>query len=81
MPLRLFKRKPATKDEENSHRLNVSLGRKYNVGNYESVDLHVSLSRDMEPNETVESAFDAIFNSVRNELNREAEKLRLTAKV
>ena len=81
MPLKIFQRKPKTVGYEEPKRLNVSLGRKYNVGNFESVDLHVYLSRDVEPAETVESAFDAIFTSVRAELNREAEKLRLTAKV
>jgi hypothetical protein len=63
------------------HRINVSLGRKYNVGNYESVDLHVSLSVDVEPNETDDSAFETTFDKVRAELNKEAKRLGIAAQM
>ena len=81
MPLKVFQRKPKTVAYEEPKRVNVSLGRKFNVGNYESVDLHVSLSRDVEPGETVEHCYESIFNSVREELNREAGSLGIKTKV
>jgi len=56
-------------------RINVSLGKKFNLGNYESLDLHVSLSRDIEPNEFREDAFNDVFECVRSELVRQAQKV------
>lgn len=81
MPLKVFQRKPKQMAYKEPERINVSLGRKYNVGNYESVDLHVSFSRDLEAGETVEHCYESIFNSVREELNREAGSLGIKTKV
>jgi hypothetical protein len=50
-------------------RINISLGRKINVGNYESLDLHVSFSRDVDPGESVEEAFDSVFLEVIKQLD------------
>lgn len=75
--MRLFGKKQAEKQtlQEPVSRINVSLGRKYNLGNYESVDIHVSLSVDVEPGQTVPEAFDKTFQAVRAEARREAKDI------
>lgn len=61
----LFKKRILTQ----APRINISLGRKFNLGNYESADIHVSFSRDMNPNETPKDAFDSVFLDVINQLH------------
>jgi hypothetical protein len=55
-------------------RVNISLGRKWNIGNYESLDLHVSLSLDQE-SANVQMAYEDASVLVHQAFNREKLKL------
>jgi len=52
----------------------VAIHDKINVGNYESLDLHVSFSRDIDPGESVEEAFDSVFLEVIKQLDDKKQK-------
>lgn len=60
-----------------NHRINVSLGRKINVGNYESMDFHVSDSRDLGDDEDRATAFRDLFFDVVDRLNDELDEMGL----
>lgn len=45
-------------------RVSYSFGMKLNVGNYESVDFHVSLASDVEDGESFQEAMDAVKKEV-----------------
>jgi len=54
-------------------RINVSLGRKVNIGNYESVDYHASLSIDVKPGIPIPDALDSANMIVETAILRFAE--------
>ena len=62
-------------------RISVSIGKKINTGNYESVDLHVSISTDVDPKRTIEQEFGIGFVRVTRELNRQIRLLGKPDKV
>jgi len=49
-------------------RVNISLGRKINIGNYESIDVHASFSCDVEPGKTVEDTYERVYKMVKNQV-------------
>jgi len=77
----IFKRKPKEILIRQLPRVNVGLGRKISDGNYGSLDSHISLSIDVEPDETVEEAWDRCFKKVRKRLNEDLHKLGMKGNV
>lgn len=51
-------------------RVSVSYGRKINLGNYESVDVHVGYSTDLKKGESVKEAFERADGVSTSELER-----------
>ena len=64
--------------EKQRDRVSVSLGKKVNVGNYESLDFHVSLSTDCEDNETSQDAAKRAYKEVKAWLDNISPKKTLT---
>jgi len=62
-----------TDQNRQNHRINVSLGRKINTGNYESMDFHASDSRDVADEEDRKEAFRVLFLDVLGELNNQLD--------
>lgn len=52
----------------NPTRVSVGLGYKVNMGNYESLDLHFSVSDDSRPGERVQEAIDRVYAVVEKNL-------------
>ena len=46
------------------------------MGNYESLDVHVSFSRDVEPGEPLKIAFDRVYGIVKNQLAEKAARAK-----
>ena len=57
-------------------RVNFSFGMKVNTGNYESVDIHMSLSRDVEIGQTPEEVITNLQDIIVPEVERRATTLR-----
>lgn len=49
-------------------RVSVSLGYKMNIGNYESLDFHFSVSDSARPGETAGQAFERVYAFVEQKL-------------
>ena len=60
-----------------NHRINVSVGRKVNIGNYESLDFHFSDSRDVADSENLKDAYRVLFLNVLDELNTGLDRVGL----
>lgn len=54
-------------------RISWSIGRKFTDGNYGSVDIHHSISADVEMDETVDEANKRIFTQVEKDLAKAIE--------
>ena len=49
-------------------RVSVSLGFKKNIGNYENLDFHFSVSDSARPGETADAAFERVYAFVETKL-------------
>jgi hypothetical protein len=56
------------------NRISVSLGRKINLGNYESYDFHVSYSSDVGCEESNDEAYQRVTEQVQSWANQEEYK-------
>lgn len=57
-------------------RVSVSLGYKVNMGNYESLDLHFSVSDSARAGETAGQAFDRVYAFVERQLQAKVTEAR-----
>jgi hypothetical protein len=57
-------------------RVSVSLGYKVNMGNYESLDLHFSVSDSARAGETAATAFDRVYAFVEKKLGEKVAEAR-----
>lgn len=57
-------------------RVSVSLGYKVNMGNYESLDLHFSVSDSARAGETVGQAYDRVYAFVEKKLGEKVAEAR-----
>lgn len=56
-------------------RITVSFSRKYNVAQYESLDIHVGLGADKLPSESIQDAFKRVESTVEAEFQKLCGKL------
>ena len=63
-------------DATNPTRVSVGLGYKLNMGNYESLDLHFSVSDDARKGESAGEAFDRVYAFVEKRLFAKIEEAR-----
>lgn len=59
---------------ETPDRISVSIGRKVNIGNYESVDFHVSLSSDVSGEK--EEVFEEMREWVEERINEQVNEVQ-----
>ena len=56
-------------------RVTVSFSRKYNVAQYESLDVHVGLSKDQDADEDLDQLFDNVEDIVQEEFEKLCRKI------
>ncbi len=61
-------------------RVSVSIGRKINLGNYESYDFHVSYSSDLEHSESIDAGYQRVTRQVQKFVDQEEYKALRLAK-
>ena len=66
-----------TKPIEQLDRVSFSQGRKLNVGNYESIDIHVSYSTDVSSEESPEEAIQRAAKVVKSDLLARVKKIKV----
>lgn len=54
----------------NNDRVTVGFTRKFNLGNYQTLDVNVGLSSDRESGDTIEEAFEAVEKIVLKEFEK-----------
>ncbi len=65
-----------SKKLEQLDRISYSEGRKINLGNYESMDYHISYSTDVQPDETPHQAFLRASKFVERHLKKKVNRHR-----
>lgn len=59
-------------------KINVSFGRTFNIGNYESVRVDVSKERELSSDADFEATFYAILNDLKELVNEQESELKRT---
>ncbi len=62
--------------EQQKERVSVSLGKKINCGNYESVDIHYSYSTDLLDSETPQAAFKRAEEEVAHVIKEKTKEIK-----
>jgi hypothetical protein len=57
-------------------RVSYSFGAKINIGNYQSIDFHVSYSSDVKDDEKADSAYGRVKKYVESKAELEIEKIQ-----
>jgi hypothetical protein len=57
-------------------RISYSFGAKINIGNYQSIDFHVSYSSDVKEDEKADSAYSRVKKYVESKAELEIEKIQ-----
>jgi methyl coenzyme M reductase subunit D len=57
-------------------RIDIRLGYKVNMGNYESLDISFSVSDDAKPGENAQQAFDRVYGFVEANLSKKVAEAR-----